>query len=562
MARTGFSERIRREINDTRVQRGAFILISETESEVDDEELMPDDYEEEVEEALVETPSAPTKRKATRRSMKRPKRKRRRLVKRRTLKKKKKAGRRKAKGAKSTPKDRIVKSMGEWHKAQLSERQASVNPVNVGAVWGAGSSSVFDSSGRVFHLVNSDDLDSEVADSTVSLSNKISSLTNLNEKTAANSQEDSFEEILRKQRVFLSNNWYDQVERKRDGTIVLKRDQETNQRKNPKNSIQAQSSSIIQRQMSNIENNIAEAASKPQSIAKEVPKSQLSSTLAHTKPIDKRSHQSSPKRDSASRSHQQRHQSSSHHSNSHYSRSHSKERDRERYHHSGNTSTHSRRSSSPRAKHSSSSKHRNSSSHNSSIKRDTKASGENECVANASRLIDEIVNSEKVQKIVMDSNKQPKIQPGRSERNSQLITQNGDNYTSEDMEEGFEEIDEPYDPESDLHATDLTGNSLNLSAESVGHGAAPLKSKNSGTKADTDTKKREIEGKIINAAKNAIRSFYIGKQINKDEYKNIMKKVVNKCLKHSKSHEIKEDKVAKLVVDYVKVTKSLRKQSA
>lgn len=35
-----------------------------------------------------------------------------------------------------------------------------------------------------------------------------------------------------------------------------------------------------------------------------------------------------------------------------------------------------------------------------------------------------------------------------------------------------------------------------------------------------------------------------------------------KCLKHSKSHEIKEEKVAKLVVDYVKVTKSLRKKNA
>jgi hypothetical protein len=46
-------------------------------------------------------------------------------------------------------------------------------------------------------------------------SNKISSLTNLNELKASSSKEDSFEEILRKQRVFLSNNWYDQIERKR-----------------------------------------------------------------------------------------------------------------------------------------------------------------------------------------------------------------------------------------------------------------------------------------------------------------------------------------------------------
>jgi hypothetical protein len=134
---------------------------------------MPDGEEDgmEEQEAQVETPSAPirrvgVKRKATRRSTKRPKRKRRRLVKRRTLKKKKKGFRRKAK---VTPKDRIVKSMAEWQKGQLVERQASVNAVNVGAGWGAGSSSVFDPSGRVFHLVNSDDLDSEVVDSTLSL---------------------------------------------------------------------------------------------------------------------------------------------------------------------------------------------------------------------------------------------------------------------------------------------------------------------------------------------------------------------------------------------------------
>jgi hypothetical protein len=127
----------------------------------------------------------------------------------------------------------------------------------------------------------------------------------------------------------------------------------------------------------------------------------------------------------------------------------------------------------------------------------------------------------------MDAIKQP---AGISEKKRQIITQNGDNYTSEDMEEGFEETDEPYDPESDLQATDLTGNSLNLSAESLGHSAAPLKSNNSAAKNDDDTKKKEVESKIVNAAKNAIRSFYIGKQINKDEYKNIMKKVVNKVI--------------------------------
>lgn len=146
-------------------------------------------------------------------------------------------------------------------------------------------------------------------------------------------------------------------------------------------------------------------------------------------------------------------------------------------------------------------------------------------MAGASHLIEEIDNLEKMQKIVMDAIKQPGV-VAKSDEKKQLIASNGDNYTSEDMETGFEETDEPYDPESDLQATEFKPDSLNSSQEA---NVAPLKSNNSSAaKANVEPAKKDVESKIVSAAKNAIRPFYMGKQIDKDEYKNIMKKVVNK----------------------------------
>ena len=69
-----------------------------------------------------------------------------------------------------------------------------------------------------------------------------------------------------------------------------------------------------------------------------------------------------------------------------------------------------------------------------------------------------------------------------------------------------------------------------------------------------------MQDDIVNAAKQAIKPFYVGKKINKDDYKMIMKKVVNKCLQQLKDNsKIDTNKVSKMIVGYVSKVRKEKK---
>uniref|UniRef100_A0A672ZQL8 SFR19-like C-terminal domain-containing protein n=1 Tax=Sphaeramia orbicularis TaxID=375764 RepID=A0A672ZQL8_9TELE len=63
-------------------------------------------------------------------------------------------------------------------------------------------------------------------------------------------------------------------------------------------------------------------------------------------------------------------------------------------------------------------------------------------------------------------------------------------------------------------------------------------------------KKQQIQEKAINEVKTAIKPFYQKKEITKEEYKEIVRKAVEKVC-HSKSGEVNSSKVANLVKAYV-----------
>jgi len=70
------------------------------------------------------------------------------------------------------------------------------------------------------------------------------------------------------------------------------------------------------------------------------------------------------------------------------------------------------------------------------------------------------------------------------------------------------------------------------------------------------------QDKIVNAAKTAIKPYYVSKKINKDDYKEIMKKVVTKSLEHNKKGSIiNVDQVTKLVSAYAKKVQMQNKQN-
>ncbi|XP_057712281.1 protein SCAF11 isoform X2 [Corythoichthys intestinalis] len=72
-------------------------------------------------------------------------------------------------------------------------------------------------------------------------------------------------------------------------------------------------------------------------------------------------------------------------------------------------------------------------------------------------------------------------------------------------------------------------------------------------------KKQQIQEKAINEVKNAIKPYYQKKEITKEEYKEIVRKAVEKvCL--SKSGEVNSSKVANLVKAYVDKYKHVRKK--
>ncbi|XP_039999310.1 protein SCAF11 isoform X2 [Xiphias gladius] len=72
-------------------------------------------------------------------------------------------------------------------------------------------------------------------------------------------------------------------------------------------------------------------------------------------------------------------------------------------------------------------------------------------------------------------------------------------------------------------------------------------------------KKQQIQEKAINEVKTAIKPFYQKKEITKEEYKEIVRKAVEKVC-HSKSGEVNSNKVANLVKAYVDKYKHARKK--
>ncbi|XP_056131790.1 protein SCAF11 [Lampris incognitus] len=72
-------------------------------------------------------------------------------------------------------------------------------------------------------------------------------------------------------------------------------------------------------------------------------------------------------------------------------------------------------------------------------------------------------------------------------------------------------------------------------------------------------KKQQIQEKAINEVKTAIKPYYQKKEITKDEYKEIVRKAVEKVC-HSKSGEVNSAKVANLVKAYVDKYKHARKK--
>ncbi|XP_036373620.1 protein SCAF11 isoform X1 [Megalops cyprinoides] len=74
-------------------------------------------------------------------------------------------------------------------------------------------------------------------------------------------------------------------------------------------------------------------------------------------------------------------------------------------------------------------------------------------------------------------------------------------------------------------------------------------------------KKLQIQEKAIQEVKTAIKPFYQNKEITKDEYKEIVRKAVEKVC-HSKSGEVNSGKVANLVKAYVEKYKHVRKNKS
>uniref|UniRef100_A0A1A8J5V7 SR-related CTD-associated factor 11 n=1 Tax=Nothobranchius kuhntae TaxID=321403 RepID=A0A1A8J5V7_NOTKU len=72
-------------------------------------------------------------------------------------------------------------------------------------------------------------------------------------------------------------------------------------------------------------------------------------------------------------------------------------------------------------------------------------------------------------------------------------------------------------------------------------------------------KKQQIQEKAVNEVKTAIKPFYQKKEITKEEYKEIVRKAVEKVC-HSKSGEVNSSKVANLVKAYVDKYKHARKK--
>eukprot|EP00063_Salmo_salar_P071827 XP_014046662.1 PREDICTED: protein SCAF11-like isoform X2 [Salmo salar] len=73
------------------------------------------------------------------------------------------------------------------------------------------------------------------------------------------------------------------------------------------------------------------------------------------------------------------------------------------------------------------------------------------------------------------------------------------------------------------------------------------------------SKKEKIHERAVNEVKAAMKPYYQNKDITKDEYKEIVRKAVEKVC-HSKSGEVNSGKVANLVKAYVDKYKHARKK--
>lgn len=121
------------------------------------------------------------------------------------------------------------------------------------------------------------------------------------------------------------------------------------------------------------------------------------------------------------------------------------------------------------------------------------------------------------------------------------------------------EEDEPYDVEAEYKELDERLNEFNK--KNVLNNNSSLNDTIPSTTVSKINKKK-VQDEIVNAAKQAIKPFYVNKKINKDDYKMIMKKVVNKCLQHAKDNtKVDTTKVSKMIIGYVnKVRNEASKQ--
>ena len=63
--------------------------------------------------------------------------------------------------------------------------------------------------------------------------------------------------------------------------------------------------------------------------------------------------------------------------------------------------------------------------------------------------------------------------------------------------------------------------------------------------------KRHFQDKVAAYAKKHLKPHFVKGKVNKDQYKHIMRRVVNKCTEGVKTYEVKQEKVRKLVENYV-----------
>jgi hypothetical protein len=108
--------------------------------------------------------------------------------------------------------------------------------------------------------------------------------------------------------------------------------------------------------------------------------------------------------------------------------------------------------------------------------------------------------------------------------------------------------DVPYDPEKEYELDDIKQCEQVKAEKSEASGPSALNGSTSEFKApmglpkksNKPINKERLKDNVVNAAKNSIKPFYLSKKINKNEYKYVMRKVVNKVCKSF--HFVQRDK--------------------